>query len=290
MWIIDHNITDIDNAINKIINKLDEDLTELINKNIKKIVMTNIPDMGLIPNYKETINQQPMTNLVNKFNLKLNEEITKLNKDFEKTNIKEYDVFSKFNNLFQQFKNRGSQYKDSNATTIDINTLGKKGILQPQYVSGANSQNIDNYFFLNKFHPTKWVQEQIANDLYNFLYKFNNKNQFEVDYRAAAHDWIKVKISYDNFLHIQNIYNTEKQENFKQLFFEIINKLPKENDTGLGGSISQDDIYTAIKVIIDHFQEINNFFKTLPEDQGIRIITNRIGSWDKGDSMGVFNQ
>ena len=147
MLIIDHNITDIDNAINKIINKLDEDLTELINKNIKKIVITNIADMGLIPNYKETINQQPMTNLVNKFNLKLTEEIKKANKNFEKTNIKEYDVFSKFNKLFEQFKNRGSQYQDSNATKIDINTLGKNGILQPQYVSGTNSQNIDNYFF-----------------------------------------------------------------------------------------------------------------------------------------------
>ncbi|WP_339039684.1 SGNH/GDSL hydrolase family protein [Spiroplasma endosymbiont of Andrena trimmerana] len=147
MWIIDHNITDIDNAINKIINKLDEDLTELINKNIKKIVITNIADMGLILNYKETINQQPMTNLVNKFNLKLTEEIKKANKNFEKTNIKEYDVFSKFNKLFEQFKNRGSQYQDSNATKIDINTLGKNGILQTQYVSGANSQNIDNYFF-----------------------------------------------------------------------------------------------------------------------------------------------
>lgn len=40
--------------------------------------------MGLIPNYKETINQQPMTNLVNKFNLKLTEEIKKANKNFEK--------------------------------------------------------------------------------------------------------------------------------------------------------------------------------------------------------------
>ncbi len=43
-------------------------------------------------------------------------------------------------------------------------------------------------------------------------------------------------------------------------FFKIINKFAKEDDTGLGGSISQDDIYTTIKVIIDHFQEINNFF------------------------------
>ncbi|WP_338986122.1 hypothetical protein [Spiroplasma endosymbiont of Thecophora atra] len=72
--------------------------------------------------------------------------------------------------------------------------------------------------------------------------------------------------------------------------FKIINKFTKEDDTGLGGSISQDDIYTTIKVIIDHFQEINNFFKRLPEDQGIRLVTNRIGSWDKNDSMGVFSQ
>ncbi|WJG71474.1 SGNH/GDSL hydrolase family protein [Spiroplasma ixodetis] len=168
MKIIDNNISDIDNAIENIILEIKSNLKKLIDIKCQHIIITNIADMGLIPNYKATSKQSKMTNCVNKYNEKLQEEISELNKKY--TNIvKEYDTFSKFNNLLASFTNRGSQYQNSNATTIDINTLGTTGILQPQYVTGANPQNIDNYFFIDQFHPTKWVQEQSANDLYEFI-------------------------------------------------------------------------------------------------------------------------
>lgn len=118
----------------------------------------------------------------------------------------------------------------------------------------------------------------------------NNKILFEVEYRSLAHDWIKVKISYDIFLKMINIYKTKNYSEIKNYFYIIIQSFPKFDNTGFGGSILQSDIEMAVKVICDNFLEINNFYDNQQLSKGLSIVTNRIGSWDKNDGMGVFSQ
>lgn len=77
---------------------------------------------------------------------------------------------------------------------------------------------------------------------------------------------------------------------FKNYFTILLLVLINKDDTGLAGGILESDYTIAISIIIEHFEEINQFFKTLSQGQGIKITTNRIGSWDKNDNMGVFNQ
>lgn len=76
---------------------------------------------------------------------------------------------------------------------------------------------------------------------------------------------------------------------FKNYFITLLSILLNKDETGFAGGILESDYNTSISIIIEHFEEINQFFKTLSQGQGIKIITNRIGSWDKNDNMGIFN-
>ncbi len=146
------------------------------------------------------------------------------------------------------------------------------------------------YVLAKKNYPYKYLANEMNFKEICNKQTFNDENQFEVTYRFAAHDWIIIKISYDIFLNMEQIYNDENQSNFKKLFYNIIIGFAKKDETGLAGGILELDYTTAISIIIEHFEEINQFFKTLSQGQGIKITTNRIGSWDKNDNMGVFNQ
>lgn len=153
-----------------------------------------------------------------------------------------------------------SDITDSNHISVDINSKGN------QFVGSAKNIYI------------------------NYAQNENNINVFEVDYRFLAHNWIKMKMSRDIFLNIKNDFKKIKNEELKIFIFKLISNFSKIDNNGAGGSILQSDYDTVVNVIVEHFQEINDFFEKLPENKGIFIVTNRTGSWDKNDGMGVFSQ
>ncbi|WP_174480367.1 hypothetical protein [Spiroplasma endosymbiont of Danaus chrysippus] len=126
--------------------------------------------------------------------------------------------------------------------------------------------------------------------------KESNDILFEKDYRFLAHDWLKVKISNQIFeKDFKEFYfdNIKHKSEIKNHFFEIINNFPRLDNTSSGGSITENDIFTFVNVIINNFEEIikfyNDFLHNYP-DTGLIIVTNTIRSWDKNDNMGIFKQ
>ncbi len=192
--------------------------------------------------------------------------------------------FDKNNNIYAQFKN--GIYK---CLTDEMEFKAMKGLSRSiTYTTFDTNGNI--FALAKKNYPYKCATNEIEfKEIFNKQI-FNNDNQFEVANRILAHDWITIKISYNTFLHMKQIYKDENQDKLQKLFYDIIIKFTQVNNTSLGGSILETDYNTAISVIINHFPEINNFFWGLSQGQGIKIVTNRIGSWDKSDNMGIFSQ
>jgi len=119
-----------------------------------------------------------------------------------------------------------------------------------------------------------------------------NENSFEKDFCLLLRDNLKVKISYDTFLNMQNFYKNHKASETTEKFFNIINKFPKLDHTGLGGSITDNDITASVKAICDNFAEINLIFsEVIPRKQGLLIVTDTAGSWHTiFPDLGVFVQ
>lgn len=188
------------------------------------------------------------------------------------------------NNIYAQFKN--GIYK---CLVDKMEFKAMTGLTRS--ITNITFDDHDNIFALaKKNYPYKCAANELEfKEIFNNQI-FNNENQFEVKNRIWAHDWIKIKITYNTFLQMKQIYNDENKDKLQKLFYDIIIKFTQVDNTALGGNILETDYDTALSTIITHFAEINNLFKTLSQGQGIKIVTNRIGSWDKNDNMGVVKQ
>lgn len=153
----------------------------------------------------------------------------------------------------------------------------------------TSTSNLKPMFTSSVITTSTLINNKIIN-LSENIFKNGNDILFEKDYRFLAHDFLKIKISYDIFLDMRATYDNEKSSEIKNYFFLMLNNFPKLDNSGAGGSITQKDIYVAIKVIIKNFKDINSVFETLQQGQGLLIVTNTIGSWDKNDYMGAFTQ
>lgn len=146
---------------------------------------------------------------------------------------------------------------------------------------GISASSLEPMFTSSAITTSKLINNKVINLSENILSKDLKKGNdilFEKDYRFLAHDFLKIKISYDIFLDMRATYDNEKPSEVKNYFFLMLNNFPKLDNSGAGGSITQKDIYVAIKVIIKNFKDINSVFETLQQGQGLLIVTNTIGS------------
>ncbi|ALA98582.1 hypothetical protein SKUN_001730 (plasmid) [Spiroplasma kunkelii CR2-3x] len=111
----------------------------------------------------------------------------------------------------------------------------------------------------------------------------NQYNEIEKYYKFLAHDQLKLDINSNEWNKIKQIYqeNSNNYQEFKNKIKLEITNFHKENHSGWGGSITDDDINTLIKIIYNHFQEINNHFSSCGNNQGWKIVTNTIGNYFK---------
>lgn len=72
--------------------------------------------------------------------------------------------------------------------------------------------------------------------------------------------------------------NSNNYQEFKNKIKSEITNFHKEDHSGWGRWITDDDINTLINVIYNHFREINNHFLSNP-NHGWKIITNTVGSY-----------
>ncbi|WP_342224162.1 hypothetical protein [Spiroplasma endosymbiont of Asaphidion curtum] len=103
----------------------------------------------------------------------------------------------------------------------------------------------------------------------------NVYDNIEKWYKFLAHDKLKIKIN-------KNTWNEIKQnKNSPANIIKIIkNKFVINDHSGWGGSVTNEDFNTFVKVIVLHFEQINGYFEILDnENDGFVIITNTEGDW-----------
>ncbi|WP_342262895.1 ankyrin repeat domain-containing protein [Spiroplasma endosymbiont of Dromius quadrimaculatus] len=103
----------------------------------------------------------------------------------------------------------------------------------------------------------------------------NVYDNIEKWYKFLAHDKLKIKINKNTWNEIKQ--NKNSQANITKI---IKNKFVISDHSGWGGSITNEDFNTLVKVILLHFEQINGYFEILDnKNDGFVIITNTEGDW-----------
>ncbi|WP_215825919.1 hypothetical protein [Spiroplasma endosymbiont of 'Nebria riversi'] len=107
------------------------------------------------------------------------------------------------------------------------------------------------------------------------LIHHNVYDNIEKWYKFLAHDKLKIKINKNTWNEIKQ--NKNSQANITKI---IKNKFVINDHSGWGGSVTNEDFNTLVKVILLHFEQINGYFEILDnENDGFVIITNTEGDW-----------
>ncbi|WP_342277492.1 hypothetical protein [Spiroplasma endosymbiont of Nephrotoma flavescens] len=103
----------------------------------------------------------------------------------------------------------------------------------------------------------------------------NIYDNIEKWYKFLAHDKLKIKINKNTWNEIKQ--NKNSQANITKI---IKNKFVINDHSGWGGSVTNEDFNTLVKVMLLHFEQINGYFEILDnENDGFVIITNTEGDW-----------
>ncbi|WP_342254231.1 hypothetical protein [Spiroplasma endosymbiont of Zeiraphera isertana] len=86
---------------------------------------------------------------------------------------------------------------------------------------GISASSLEPMFTSSAITTSKLINNKIINLSENIL-KNGNDILFEKDYRFLAHDFLKIKISYDIFLNMRATYDNEKNKWSEQLFFSNV--------------------------------------------------------------------
>ncbi|WP_338979307.1 SGNH/GDSL hydrolase family protein [Spiroplasma endosymbiont of Panzeria rudis] len=167
-------LKDQEEIINKAVELIKNALTKLINKGAQHILLCNVPNMSIIPLFKnKEKDKERILNLTTNFNKMLDGVIEELNKN--KKNIIKYDMFAAITNAINKFKNLNINNNIIDAAvTTDFSEIINNGIIVPHFNKGVNEENINNYFFFDSIHPNKWAHNIIAQELIKLIN--NNKN------------------------------------------------------------------------------------------------------------------
>lgn len=154
-------IVDVEFAINK-----------LIKIGCQNIVVANLINLAHLPLFGDTLNKDILTQISYEYDNHLNELINKVNKNYPNT-LKMHNLMEDFISLLEKFTARGKQYLLKNATFVNHDEITNSGQLTPLLVNGATLETLDNYFFFDQIHPSKWVHCEIAKKLYDLITNIN---------------------------------------------------------------------------------------------------------------------
>lgn len=146
-------------------------LKQLINKGAQHILLCNVPNISLIPLFKDKKEvKQRLLQLTTNFNQTLAQIVATLNKKQEV--IIKYDMFNAMTNAINEFKCLDVNNNITDAAVItDFSEIINNGTIIPHFNKGVNAENINNYFFFDNIHPNKWAHNVIAQQLIELITK-----------------------------------------------------------------------------------------------------------------------
>ncbi|MCC8399486.1 MAG: SGNH/GDSL hydrolase family protein [Rickettsia endosymbiont of Platyusa sonomae] len=155
-----------------------EALGFLASKNVKHIVIANVPDVGSIPALVDTKLHLPATQLTREFNQKLNDQIENLRKIYPAIDIKLFDIYNVLQNIIVDYKKKGQNTSKACVSDMPINQgaivlleLLLTGDLKASYVAPCNNYRISDYVFFDDVHSTTTVNQMAGKVLYNLIVK-----------------------------------------------------------------------------------------------------------------------
>ncbi|MCC8371440.1 MAG: SGNH/GDSL hydrolase family protein [Rickettsia endosymbiont of Pseudomimeciton antennatum] len=165
--IINESVTEIFNAINI-----------LAKRNVKHIVVSNVPDIGLIPAVINTKAQAWATKLTQEFNKKLNDQIENLRKIYPTIDIRLFDINNALQNVIADYKKNGRNTSQACVLDMPINQgamtlveLVLTGELKTSYIAPCDACKISDYVFFDDVHSTTLVDQIAGKTLYDLIVK-----------------------------------------------------------------------------------------------------------------------
>ncbi|WP_342276132.1 SGNH/GDSL hydrolase family protein [Spiroplasma endosymbiont of Nebria brevicollis] len=155
----------IDNAVEA----LNYNIKLLLEKGAVNIIVANAPDISIVPLFKNNATAKiSALELTNRFNSALFTMIDTIN---EKTKtIVKYDLFTSIHNAMKKFKSLDENHNTiDGAVTTNFNCFIKDGVITPHFNKGVNESNIDEYFFFDDVHPSKWVHNYVAQEIITLI-------------------------------------------------------------------------------------------------------------------------
>lgn len=143
-------------------------LQRLIDNGSKHILVMNTPDLGKIPEYRGTDQEEFMSKLTGHYNDIWMKMIANLQQEYPHY-LKLYDIFGQFENLLDDFAAQGGNITKG-AVHYDLN-LGAilSGHITPKYNEGVTFETINDHFFFDFVHPTEKVHGIVGETLYQLV-------------------------------------------------------------------------------------------------------------------------
>jgi phospholipase/lecithinase/hemolysin len=159
------------------VHEIGEVLTILAKNKVKHIIVSDAPDIGLIPLFINTPSQTLATQLTICFNRDLKVKIDDFSEAYPTVQLKQFDMVGVFADIIYLLSNK--QYDTTHACLSDIadhlNVAGLLDILLKGqlgdviYTSGCSKEKICAYTFFDYVHPTQEVHRRVGEHLYDLI-------------------------------------------------------------------------------------------------------------------------
>ncbi|WP_027063327.1 SGNH/GDSL hydrolase family protein [Mesoplasma seiffertii] len=152
--------------LNEAIANIEATLVLLLNHGLRKIVLANTPDISRLPKYLNTPLAKTAKRLSHEFNDRLYKMFVRVNSHYGHS-MKLYNLQNKFYEMLKQFK--GNICDAPTIIKRDLRAVIKRCTIEIEFKPGIVSDHLDNYFFFDEAHPTKWAHQQVADDLIKLI-------------------------------------------------------------------------------------------------------------------------
>ncbi len=157
--------------INTAINSEETVIRKLLADGARHIVVTDEPNLGLVPRYYETNKQENATLWSQNYNEKWNKMLNKIKVDYPNA-IRKYEFSKAFSKYQDLFKKKGKNTTQSAIKSI-FRTLLTSGKITTEYINGAKPETLNDFFFLDEVHPTSLVQKMVGVDMIQLVKNWN---------------------------------------------------------------------------------------------------------------------
>ncbi|GHM58808.1 MAG: lysophospholipase [Candidatus Mesenet longicola] len=167
-------------AIDRAIDEIYRTFACLSDKNIKHIIVSNVPNIGLIPAFVNKKDKSILAaELTDRFDTELTNQIDNFKRKYTAVDIKKLDLKSKLNEIINSYREEERNIRDACISDIadhqDLKMFLEliiTGEFKASYNPGCSEENICDYLFFDYFHPTAEPHRIIG----DYLYKLATRN------------------------------------------------------------------------------------------------------------------